>query len=445
MRRLPLSSALLSLAFWACDGSYVAPAEAPDRARAPIEEPAGAAPAAPSDDGAPPSDDGAPAGAAPIIDADSDDDGLTDAFERTIGTDPANPDSDGDGVGDGTELASYSNPLDNPTADRDGDSVPDSYELAHGTDPDRADTDGGGLSDADELWVWGSNPLDASDDASAQRDTDGDGLSDLYEGYWGTDPARADTDGGGVDDYTEVHIDGTHPNDPTDDGGYAWQDSDGDYLEDRDEIALGTDPNDPDSDGGGVGDGEEIYIAGTNPLDGGDDTTEVVDSDGDGLSDVLEGYVGTDPQRVDTDGGGVDDWTELYVDGTNPLAAEDDGAYAGSGGGDDAATWTDSDGDWLVDEDELALGTDPNDPDTDDGGVSDGEEVFIVGTSPLDASDDDTPVVDSDGDGASDVLEGYLGTDPRVADSDGGGVSDGDEIWTDGTDPRDPSDDARAP
>jgi len=42
---------------------------------------------------------------------DSDGDGLSDAFEQSIGTDPLNPDSDGDGYSDGLEYSFGSNPL----------------------------------------------------------------------------------------------------------------------------------------------------------------------------------------------------------------------------------------------------------------------------------------------------------------------------------------------
>jgi hypothetical protein len=48
----------------------------------------------------------------------------------------------------------------------------------------------------------------------------------------------------------------------------------------------------------------------------------------------------------------------------------------------------DSDNDGLTDDEEILLGTDPLNPDTDNGGVFDGQEVNIDGTDPLDSSDD---------------------------------------------------------
>ncbi len=60
-------------------------------------------------------------------------------------------------------------------------------------------------------------------------------------------------------------------------GGSSALDSDGDGLTDVQEIALGTDPKDSDTDGDGLWDGEEINMYVTNP--------RATDSDGDGMSD----------------------------------------------------------------------------------------------------------------------------------------------------------------
>jgi hypothetical protein len=64
----------------------------------------------------------------------------------------------------------------------------------------------------------------------------------------------------------------------------------------------------------------------------------------------------------------------------------------------------DSDGDGLPDDEEIILGTDPNNPDSDGDGLADGDEV-IVGTDPLDP--------DTDGDGYNDGVEVGSGTNPR--------------------------------
>jgi hypothetical protein len=79
---------------------------------------------------------------------DTDGDGVTDADEQSMGTDPTVADSDGDGLTDGDEVA-------------------------RGSDPKNTDTDADGLADGDEVRVWRSNP--------AVADTDGDGYPDGAE------------------------------------------------------------------------------------------------------------------------------------------------------------------------------------------------------------------------------------------------------------------------
>jgi hypothetical protein len=56
-------------------------------------------------------------------------------------------------------------------------------------------------------------------------------------------------------------------------------------------------------------------------------------------------------------------------------------------GCDAARTVPDMDGDGLLDVDEANLGTDPLNPDSDYDGFTDGDEVFVFGTDPLDALD----------------------------------------------------------
>lgn len=94
----------------------------------------------------------------------------------------------------------------------------------------------------------------------------------------------------------------------------------------------------------------------------------------------------------------------------------------------------DSDGDGLSDETEGGLGTDPFDPDTDEDGLTDGEEVKTYRTDPLNP--------DTDYDGLKDGAEVHTHTtDPLKRDTDGGMVADGHEVIEDGTDPLNPADD----
>lgn len=188
-------------------------------------------------------------------DSDDDDgDRLTNAEERRLGTNPGNPDSDGDGLKDGEEVRRYrTNPL-NP--DTDGDGLSDGDEVfRYGTDPTKADTDGDGLTDYDEIIRYKTDPM--------KLDTDGDGLTDGDEVLkYRTDPLKVDTDGDGLADWDEVMV---HKTDP------LRADTDGDGLSDGDEITKHrTDPLKADTDGGGVTDAAEIQ-RGTDPLNPKDD------------------------------------------------------------------------------------------------------------------------------------------------------------------------------
>src|SRR3989339_656979 len=140
--------------------------------------------------------------------SDDDMDGLMKKEEKLLGTDPKNPDTDGDGLKDGEEVTKYkTDPL---KVDTDGDRLNDGDEvLKYKTDPLKADTDSDGLSDYAELITNKTDPLKA--------DTDGDGLKDGEEiTNFKTDPLKKDTDGGTVDDGVEVKR-GTNPLNADDD------------------------------------------------------------------------------------------------------------------------------------------------------------------------------------------------------------------------------------
>jgi hypothetical protein len=90
----------------------------------------------------------------------------------------------------------------------------------------------------------------------------------------------------------------------------------------------------------------------------------------------------------------------------------------------------DNDGDGLSNAQELAAGTDPDNPDTDGDGLNDGQEVNQFGTNPKQQ--------DTDGDTLSDGAEvNDHGTSPTNPDTDGDGATDGVEV-NGGTDPLQP-------
>ncbi|MFC4453680.1 binary toxin-like calcium binding domain-containing protein [Deinococcus sonorensis] len=246
--------------------------------------------------------------------------------------DPSNPDTDGDGISDRTELFGYAvksyiktgQPLtaysDPRKADSDGDGTPDRLEYRLGTNPAVADRDlvldddRDGLSNYQEVQGWtvtaqtANGPVTktvTSDPLSA--DGDNDGLNDAQEKVALTDPRSADTDGDTLKDGAEVKL-STLP--------LRW-DTDGDQLSDGAEVnstmlvhvksAAGT-ASIPD------------YVAKFNPL--------LPDADQDGLTDDREMKAGTDPNLRDTDQDGADDRFEAVTShnisgaspqGTDPL------------------------------------------------------------------------------------------------------------------------------
>ncbi|HMO52520.1 MAG TPA: hypothetical protein PKE26_09045 [Kiritimatiellia bacterium] len=140
-------------------------------------------------------------------------------------------------------------------------------------------------------------------------------------------------------------------------------DSDGDGLSDLYEQAIGLNPNSSDSDNDGVSDWDEIFLYGTDPLSD--------DSDGDGLLDGEEVNgtkwgIWSDPLNPDTDGDGI-------LDGCDPYVNSPQGDQDGDGLPDELDPDIDNDG--ISNDDELILGTNPYNPDTDCDGVPDGEDA----------------------------------------------------------------------
>lgn len=181
--------------------------------------------------------------------------------------------------------------------------------------------------------------------AAAADDQDGDGLTDAEEDELNTDPLLADTDGDGLSDGDEVNVYGTLP---------LIDDTDGDGVADGDEVAAGADPLD-----GLAAAAEPTAVAEPvveEPAPVVEEPAAVeapaveetvpttpLDSDGDGLSDVDEAAIGTDPFNPDTDADGLLDGTEVFDLQLGPLNP-------------------DNDGDGVLDGDEINNGTDPNDP-----------------------------------------------------------------------------------
>lgn len=287
---------------------------------------------------------------------DTDGDGVCDAAELELGTDPFDPcdlgeegleDSDGDGACDALEAFLGSDPdnlCDPYNADADNDGYCDLEEEFLGSNPYNAcspassDTDGDGYCDSEE-WLMGS---DASDPCSPDGlDSDMDGICDSAELANGSspnnscDPNGVDTDGDGLCDQIELII-GSSLTDPCDP--YV-QDSDGDGYCDEWELLEGwgvmdaCDPDDEDLDGDG-------WCGGMEAASGWSDADPclpiVSDTDGDGLCDMEEFLTGSDPEdpcspmSTDTDGDGLCDMLEI-LNGSSPYEVETVLSVAGLG------------------------------------------------------------------------------------------------------------------
>jgi uncharacterized protein (TIGR03382 family) len=232
------------------------------------------------------------------------------------------------------------------------------------------------------------------------KDSDGDGLTDKHEtDVTGTDPFDADTDNDGIDDGDEVSGGGSADTyDPGVDTDPLDTDTDDDGVSDGDEVNAenATDPLDPDSDDDGLSDGLELGV--TVPIPDGI-------SDGAGVpiggTDVSQGFFvpdtdpasTTDPNDPDSDDDGLSDGDE-DANGDGAVTDMVIGGVGTAGSGETDPNNPDSDGDTLLDGAEVTQHmTNPLDWDTDDGSVDDGTEV-ARGTDPL-VPEDDVPVDDS--------------------------------------------------
>lgn len=311
----------------------VRPPEARPPASSSAPEPVAVVP----DGGAPVDASAAPDGAV-ATPADQDADNIADDQEANLGLDPANPDTDEDGLADGDEVSIYL------------------------TDPINWDTDGDSLGDGQEMFATGTDPLVWNDATASNSQSMAQQAAQPEEGVLleqettevltaddgraaalGTGNASASPGSvtrGGVSTGTSllgpdgsysvsevsppvVNVSGatsqppsvvpaasapavTDATTPTEtvvtdvNTSATATDADGDNYADSLEWEIGLDSNNPDTDADGVADGDEITIYLTDPF--------AWDTDGDGIADGEELFgIQTDPLAWDTDGDGLGD------------------------------------------------------------------------------------------------------------------------------------------
>lgn len=349
------------------------------------------------------------------LDADSDDDGLDDALETQLGINPTHPDTDQDGLYDRTELVND----------------------AHGSYADQGKTECTGfLTVATEAEIDQLN-IDLAKDANRDKGT-------------GTNPLDDDTDDDDLNDRVEIVGTITTSKDPFNpdktiyDNGFPGEqdfvsnplskDSDGDHKPDGAEYNgtvrhKDSSPCDVDTDGDGLDDAQagegpegqswidEDPYSTNSSLDCTGMSESGPDSDCDGLADVQERRLGTDPNNRDTDGDGLLDGQEdANHDGyiqpndisilpggeTDPRCEPRISVKDASGNTTLVCVGYDSDGDGLNDGDEDHLGTNPNDTDSDDDCIPDGVEVNFNSNSTFGGTDTNPLSPDTDGDGLCD-------------------------------------------
>jgi hypothetical protein len=393
-----------------------------------------------------------------------DNDGLTPAEEAILGTNPANADSDADGLIDGDEVNIFgTNPL---ASDTDNDGIDDSYEIENGFDPNNADdavgdVDGDGISNLQE-YLDGTDPLSAAPIEiiidNGDPETSSVGSWSDYNGNESFGGASLWAAVGGVEDsyrFTpNIARAGTYEV-------YAWNSCYGDRATNvrhivRHADGIETIEVDQDCDTGAHG---EWFLLGSYPFAMGIEAyLEISDA---GLTAAT--YMGADAARfvltdsvvvpqvsIDisiftlvygnavslsaTASDSVEGNITAFISWTNDLTA--DSATGGSfvftpelglntvtatvtnlDGVEASATATinvvnsldelDDDNDGLSNAAENDYGSDVNNPDTDGDGLTDGDEVNSFGTSPI--------LVDTDADFMPDDFEISYGLDPLDA------------------------------
>ncbi|AOW76582.1 hypothetical protein A3Q34_06740 [Colwellia sp. PAMC 20917] len=287
---------------------------------------------------------------ADVSDNDIDNDGV-DNSQDAFDFDPTeSADNDGDGIGN------------NADTDDDNDGYSDENELAASTDPNSASSI---PADMDGDFI-----PDVIDD-----DLDGDGVNNDDDAFPLNSRETLDTDGDGV-------------------GNNADTDDDGDGVADADDAFPLNSSETLDTDGDGIGNNADT------------------DDDGDGVADADDGFPLDSSETLDTDGDGIGNNTDTDDDGDgvgdidDAFPLDESEALDTDGDGTGNNTDTDDDGDGFSDANEVAVDTDPLDPNS--------VPADIDGDFIPDELDEDR-----DGDGVNNVEDAFPSDPAETLDTDG--------------------------
>ncbi len=316
-------------------------------------------------------------------DLDDDNDGMPDSFEILYGLNPllktdANLDPDGDGIFNLQEFLLDTDPLVlNIDLDLDGDAIVDTADNC----PD--------IANADQLDHDMDNLGNACD-----PDDDGDGITDIFETNFNLDPldgvdATLDPDQDGLNNYQEFLLE----TDPHTINAETDPDADG-IINTKDNCPLianleqlNTDLDtlgnacDTDDDNDGMPDSFEITF-GLNPLD---NTDASLDTDLDGILNLQEFILGSDPLVINTESDPDEDGFINTRDNcpilSNPSQLDTDDDGQGN------ACDLDDDNDGMPDDFEITYSLDSLNPadallDSDNDGILNLQE-YLAGTDPL--------------------------------------------------------------